>query len=109
MITGIQIIGIVFGMFMGYLTFVQHKRKEFTKVEYAFWTILWMSIIIVMVVPQILDAISKIVDIRSKFDFIIVVAIMFLMSALFYTYTVIRSLQHRIEKLVREIALEQKK
>lgn len=109
MITEIQVLGLLFGIFMAYLTFLHKKRNEFTKIEYGFWAILWISFIVVMLVPNILDPVISLIQIRSKFDFIIVVSIMFLIGALFYTYTVVRSLQRRLEKVVREVALEHKK
>ena len=42
-ILGIQIIGILFGFFMMYYTFLQYKRKEFKMGEYTFWLILWAA------------------------------------------------------------------
>ncbi len=105
----LQILGIVFGLFMAYLTFLHKKRNEFTKVEYGFWALLWIGFIGVMLFPKLLSPIKDYIQIRSIFDFIIVVALMFLMGAVFYIYTVIRSLQRRLEKVVREVALEQKK
>ena len=38
-ILGVQIIGILFGFFMLYYTFLQYKRKEFKMGEYTFWLI----------------------------------------------------------------------
>ena len=45
-ILGIQILGVLFGFFMMYYTFLQHKRKEFTIKEYISWFTLWVIFVI---------------------------------------------------------------
>jgi|TARA_B100001971_G_C18030718_1_gene452402 hypothetical protein len=105
---GIQIIGILFGFFMMYYTFLQYKRKEFTIKEYGFWMILWAVFIIVTLYPGILDPVLESLSIARTLDFFIIVGFLFLIGVIFYTYTIVRKNQKRIEEIVRNIAIKKK-
>ncbi len=45
MLLGIQIAGILFALFMLYITFLHRKRDEFTVNEAGFWTLMWVCFI----------------------------------------------------------------
>jgi len=107
-ILGIQILGILFGFFMMYYTFLQYKRKEFTIKEYGFWMILWAVFIIVTLYPGILDPVLESLSIARTLDFFIIVGFLFLIGVIFYTYTIVRKNQKRIEEIVRNIAIKKK-
>ncbi|MBW2981206.1 DUF2304 domain-containing protein [Candidatus Woesearchaeota archaeon] len=109
MVLGIQILGTLFGVFMAYYTFLHYKRKELTVKEYSFWLVLWILFIIVAIFPQILDPIVKSLNLVRTMDFFIILGFMFLIGALFYTYTIVRINQNKLEEIVRKIAIERKK
>ena len=107
-ILGIQILGILFGFFMMYYTFLQHKRKEFTIKEYSFWFIFWGAFVVITLFPQILDPILTTLNIVRALDFFIIAGFLFLVFIIFYTYTIVRKSQKKIEEVVRRIALKRK-
>jgi len=107
-IIGIQIIGIFFGFFMMYYTFLQLKRKEFTMKEYSFWFVFWSAFVIVTLVPQILDPLLKTLNIARALDFFIIAGFLFLTFVIFYTYTIVRRNQKKVELIVRKIAMNKK-
>ncbi|MBS3103271.1 DUF2304 domain-containing protein [Candidatus Woesearchaeota archaeon] len=107
-ILGIQIIGILFGFFMMYYTFLHYKRKEFTMREYGFWLILWALFIVITLFPDILDPILKSLSIARALDFFIIIGFLFLIGMIFYTYTNVRANQKKLEEVVRKIALKKK-
>ncbi|MBW2984849.1 DUF2304 domain-containing protein [Candidatus Woesearchaeota archaeon] len=109
MVLGIQILGSLFGIFMIYYTFLHHKRRELTTKEYSFWLALWILFIIVAVFPQILDPIVKSLSLVRTMDFFIILGFMFLIGSLFYTYTIVRKNQNKLEEIVRKIAIERRK
>ena len=108
-ILGIQIVGFLFGLFIIYYSFLNYKRKEFTIKEFLFWIFLWVIFIIFSLFPFILDPIIKPLGFFRAFDFFIMSGFLFLIAAIFYTYTVVRRTQRQIEKVVREIAMRKKK
>ena len=77
-ILGIQILGSLFGFFMMYYTFLQHKRKEFTIKEYSFWFIFWGVFVIITLFPQILDPILSTLNLVRALDFFIIAGFLFL-------------------------------
>ena len=107
-ILGIQILGILFGFFMMYYTFLQHKRKEFTIKEYSFWFIFWGTFVIITLFPKILDPVLDTLNISRTLDLFIIVGFLFLIFVVFYTYTIVRKNQQNLEQIVRNIAIKKK-
>ena len=107
-ILGIQIIGILFGFFMMYYTFLHYKRKEFTIKEYSFWLLLWALFIIVTLFPGVLDPLLRSLSIARALDFFIIIGFLFLIGAIFYTYSIVRKNQKKLEEIVRNIAMKRK-
>ncbi len=105
-ILGIQILGLLFGVFMIYYTFLHHKRKELTIKEYSFWIILWIVFIVVALFPQILDPIVRSLSLARTMDFFIILGFMFMIGSIFYTYLIVRKNQKRLEEIVRKVAID---
>lgn len=105
---GIQIIGILFGFFMMYYTFLHYKRKEFTVKEYGFWMILWTVFILITLFPGTLDPVLESLSIARTLDFFIIIGFLFLIGVIFYTYTIVRGNQKRLEEIIRRNALKKK-
>ncbi len=106
-LAGIQILGMLFGVFMIYITFLNYKRKQFTIKENVFWVVFWLGLIFIALFPNALDFLVKnILNLSRPLDFFIISGFLFLIGALFYTYTVVRRLQKKIEEMVRKIAIE---
>jgi len=105
-ILGIQILGLLFGVFMLYYTFLQRKRNDFTTKEYSFWVILWIIFLMVTIFPGLLDPIVKSLSLARTMDFFIILGFMFLIGSIFYTYTIVRKNQKKLEEIVRKIAMK---
>ena len=109
-ILGIQILGVLFALFMFYLTFLHQRRKEFTAKEYIFWAGVWIVFLLLVLFPTSLDFLIKdVLSVSRRMDFFIIVGFMFLVGIIFHTYTVVRRTQNKIERVVRKIAIENKK
>ena len=109
MALGIQVVGTLFGLFMIYYSFLNYKRKEFTAKEIFFWSIVWIVFIIISLFPNILNHIVRIGGFLRVLDLLIISGFIFLVTSVFYTYTVVRKSQNKLEKIVREIAMKRKK
>ena len=106
---GIQILGVLFGLLMVYYTFLSLKRKEFRRGEFSIWAILWISFMIVVLFPNLLNPITASLSVSRKLDFLIIIGFMFLIGLGFSTYRVSRRNRKRIESIVREIAIKKEK
>ena len=109
MVLGIQIAGILFGLFMVYYSFLNYKRKEFSIREFSYWLVLWIFFIVIALFPYILDPIAKSLNFARTFDLLIIVGFICLTLAVFYVYTITRKSQKQVEKIVREIAIRKGK
>ncbi len=109
MILGIQVGGSLFGLFMIYYSFLNYKRREFTAKETSFWIALWSLFIIIALFPFILDPILKPLGFFRAFDFLIMTGFLFLIAAIFYTYTITRKNQKQVETIVRNLAIKKGK
>jgi len=109
MILGIQLVGIFFGLFMMYYSFLHYKRKEFTIKEFSFWLILWILFIYVAVFPGSLDPIVKQLALSRTMDLFIILGFMMLIAVFVYTYNLVRINQRKIETVVRKIAKKNRK
>lgn len=109
-ILGLQIIGTLFSLLMLYTTFLHQRRKEFTPKESIFWFGTWICLLILSAVPNILDFfVVKVLTMERRIDFFVVCGLVFLTGMIFHIYILVRKNQNKLEKLVREIALEKDK
>jgi hypothetical protein len=110
MILGVQIFGVLFGLFMAYYTFLKFKKKEFNNLELIFWQLVWVIVILLVLFPYVLDFFVKgVLQMSRTLDFLIIVGFMFLFGLIFYTYSIVNKLQKRMERLIRNMALRSKK
>jgi|SRR3989344_3816754 len=109
MVLAIQIAGILFGLFMIYYSFLNYKRKEFTTKEIFFWVLVWSIFIIIALFPYVLDPIVKVGGFLRALDLMIMSGFLFLILAIFYTYTLTRKSQKQLETIVRAMAFKKNK
>lgn len=109
MVLGIQTVGLLFGLFMVYYSFLNYKRKEFTIKEFGFWLFLWAIFITVALFPFLLDPIVKKIGFLRALDLLTIGGFLFMILAIFYTYTVTRKNQKQLESVVRAIAISKNK
>ena len=108
-ILGIQIAGFLFGLFFLYYSFLNYKRREFTAKEFTFWVVAWVAFILIAVFPSVLDPIVQYGGFFRALDVLIVSGFLFLIAAIFYTYTITRKNQKQVETVVRAIAIKKGK
>jgi len=109
MVLGVQIVGMLFGVFLLYLTFLHRKKKEFTAREYVFWSFIWIVLIGVSLMPTALDFfVKRLLQIDRRLDFFIITGFLFLTAVIFYTYGIVRRNQQKIEDIVRQVAIKRK-
>lgn len=104
---GVQVLGVLFALFMFYITFLHQRRKEFTAKESIFWFGAWVVFLFLVIFPNSLDFfISEVLNFSRRMDFFIVVGFMFIIGVVFHTYTIVRINQNKVDKIVRKIAME---
>jgi hypothetical protein len=108
MVLGVQILGVIFGVFMAYFSFLHFKRNEYTVKEFMVWLALWILLIVISLFPGILDFFVVKLSLSRTMDFLIIAGFMILTAMFVYTYTLLRQNQRKIEEVVRNVALKRK-
>lgn len=108
MITGLQIIAIVFSLIMIYLSYLHYQRKEIGKVEFMSWWIIWTGAMVIIIFPKLLRGFAGTFLITRVFDFMVIGGFILVITLSYLAYVKHKSLERKIEKLVREQALKEK-
>lgn len=103
-ILGVQIIAILFAIFMIYVAFLHFKRKDINGGEIFFWILLWSGFIIITLFPDILQNITQKLFFTRVMDFLMVIAFMILAFLGFQNHISNRRMERKIEELVRREA-----
>lgn len=106
MITGVQIVGIIFGLLMAYFTFLHRKRREFSRTEAIAWLVLWAGLIVLMIIPNALNIFTERLGIARAFDLFAVVGFIIILSLSYHNYVTIGKLKKRLETNIRQEALK---
>jgi len=106
----LQIIGILFGLFMAYLTFESFKKRQLSRQDLFFWELIWLALIIFAafsafaftqseIFVQALGAV-RLLDLLTIAGFGVILLIVFFM------YKGLRASQAKLEQLVESLALK---
>lgn len=105
----LQLVGLLFAVFMMYFTFLHYKRDEFKKYAFFMWMAVWVVFAVLVMVPSILNPLIGALSFNRAMDFFTVVGFIFLVTAVFFNFTVVKKNEKKIEELVRKIALDKKR
>ena len=106
LIMGIQIIAILFALFMMYYAFINYKRNQLRKGEFIFWFVVWVVFLIFSIFPMSLKRLATTLNIYRTMDFLIILGFFFVIALLFYNFVQVRKNNYRLEELVRKIAFK---
>lgn len=108
-ILAIQVIGIFFSLLLIYLTFIRFKQNLFTARECLIWTAIWGMFLLTAIFPSLFDPLIKGLHFARGLDFFIVIGFFLFTGIIFYIYAIMRSVQRKLETLVREISFLKQK
>ena len=104
---GIQILAILFVLWMTYFSFLHFRRKEFTLWEFSFWQVIWVGLAIIVLFPKTVNFLLQTFHFARAFDFLTVGGIVILFGVTFRNYVLLRRTERKVEALVRELALRE--
>lgn len=97
---------IVFAFFATLRTWHQYTAQKVTRQWFMLWAVLWLIVIAVAVAPQTTDVVANIAGIGRGADFLIYIAIVFLLYGQFRMMVRTKRLHEQQTALVRRIAIE---
>jgi hypothetical protein len=105
MLVGIQILGILFGLFMTYFTYLKFKRQELGFREMTAWIIVWVGLMFVTLFPTSLNFFVKdVLSMKRPLDFYIICGFLFITLINFYNYAATKRVNQKMELIVRSLA-----
>jgi len=103
---GLQIVAILFALWMIYFSYLHFRRHEFSRIEFVLWQILWVGLIVVVLLPKSVNFILDAFSITRAFDLVVIVGVVILFGITFRNYVVIKRLERKIEEAVRHEAIQ---
>ena len=107
MVSGIQLLGIFFALVLGYFTFLNFKRREFTLREFLGWELLWVGFGVASIFPSDFKIFSGHFGTFRPLDFFVIIGFIVVLSISFYTYVYVDRLRKHMEQVVRDLALSE--
>jgi hypothetical protein len=108
-ILGVQIIAILFAIFMLYVAFLHLKQKNINRKEYTLWMFIWLSFIFFTLFPQVLTPVLKELFIFRAMDLLMIIAFMILTYLGFKNHIGVKNLERQIEIIIRQKATKNAK
>ena len=86
------------------------KRKEINFKEAVFWGVLWFSVGVVVLYPQLADKVASYVGLQTAtgIDLVVYIAVGLAFYLIFRLFVHIERIERDITKVVRHIALKDK-
>lgn len=108
MIVGVQIVGLFFGIVMMYLTFLHYKKKYYDITSLLLWTVVWLSMLFVVLFPSTFYGIMESIQVERTADFLVMGALLVFSTVIFYVYSTVKRTENRVTRVVRKLALEKR-
>lgn len=103
---GIQILSVTFIFIMLYVVRIHYKKGELPKIEAIFWAIILLFIGIIVIVEQSANFIRTLFSVTRLTDVIVIFSLMGVFILLIENRIQINKLRIKLEKLVRDRAME---
>jgi small membrane protein len=104
----LQIIITLFAIFAISRSYLRFKNNNESFWEFLLWVCIWISIVVVVLIPEITAFPAKIFGIERGIDAMIYLSIVFLFYSIYRVYSKIEKVEQDITKLTREITLNKK-
>ena len=104
MFFGIQIVGVIFGLAMLYLSYVYFKKKDFTTNDFILWLSVWIAFLLVVIFPGTVRFLLNTLNVEDAVTLFTIFGFMFIFGMVVYLYRIVRKSQKKIESVVIEIA-----
>jgi hypothetical protein len=96
---------IIFFLLLLKATYNLFKQGRLPTRSFVFWSLVWVSSIVFLVFPELLDMIMYAVEMRVRVHFLFLALTMILFAFLLSTSASISEMRQHITKLTREIAI----
>lgn len=104
----IQIILLLFILFVLSRIILQFRKGATTLKETIFWTTLWILVALAVIFPKTTDLFAKALGVGRGADLLVYLAVIFLFYLIFRIFIRLERIERDITKIIRKIALDEK-
>jgi len=104
----LEILIILFAIFAISRSYLRFRNSAESMWEFILWILIWFSIVIVVLFPEITSIPAGLLGIGRGIDFAIYVSIIFLVYSVYRIYSKIEKIEQDITKLTRDMAVKKK-
>lgn len=108
MIIGLQIIAVLFALFMIYASMLNYKRKEIALKEIISWVVIWSLTIFVTIFPNLLRQYAEKFAVTRLFDLMVVGGFILVIYMSSVSYLKTKKIEKKLEDYVRNSAIKNK-
>jgi len=109
MFSGIQITGVIFVLVMCYFTYLFYVRKDYPKTDYLFWNLIWFLFLVLVLYPYATQPMLEVLGLAMNIHLYTIAGFMIVFVVLFFQHDLLRKNQNKLDKLVRETAIDNAK
>jgi hypothetical protein len=104
----IQVIGMLFGLFLVYESWLYHVKKQIEKYDFLFWALVGSAVIVMNLFPDSLNYAIQSIGFLRALDFFTIIGFFVVTYVLLYLTVRVRGYEKKMNKLVEELALKNK-
>lgn len=93
-------------IFAIYQSYSSYQKNNQTRRTFIFWSIAWLSVILIALVPDVTNHLSKFLNVTRPIDAILYPSIVIIYYLVFLIYTKIENYNKELTRLVRKEALK---
>jgi len=105
----IEVVAVVFAFFALSRAFLNFRSGKLSLSMLGLWVLVWTSIIVFLVFPEIFQLVSHLVGMERPLDFMIVIGIIGAYYLIFRIYVYLEDIRSDIAKVVREVSITREK
>jgi hypothetical protein len=104
----IQILIVLFGLFAFSRVIIRFKKKDIAQGEFIFWTLIWLLVILVALLPNLSFHLAKWFGVDRGTDVFVYLGLALLFYMVFRLYVKLEKAEQGLTKVVREVSFEKK-
>jgi hypothetical protein len=106
---GIQLIAIIFSLFMIYIATINYRKGEINKIEIMLWVTVWVCALTIVIFPDIVRTFSRTFLVTRIFDLMTMGGFVLVISMCLKNYLSVRRIEKLIENMIRDDAVRNAK
>ena len=102
----VTVIIVLFALFAFSRAYLRFKEKKISRKEFLLWSVIWIALIIIAIIPETATQLSNFFGIERGVDLIVYASIIVMFYLIFRLYIKIDQTEQNLTKIVRKMSLK---